>query len=59
LTIGNEAGAALVFGSRTKSPALEIEMSEADSLQLFAGDQRPTVRVIVNVVEEEEEEDDE
>lgn len=57
LTIGNDAGSALVFGSRTKSPALEIEMAEADFLQLFANDQRPMVRVVLDVVEEEEEED--
>lgn len=57
LTIGNDAGSALVFGSRTKSPALEIEMSEADFPQLFAGDQRPVVRVVLDVVEEEEEDD--
>jgi hypothetical protein len=57
LTIGNDAGSALVFGSRTKSPALEIEMPEADFLQLFADDQRPMVRVVLDVVEEEEEED--
>jgi hypothetical protein len=58
LTIGNDAGAALVFGSRTKSPALGIEMQEADFMQLFADDQRPTVRVIVNVVEDEEEDEE-
>lgn len=58
LTIGNDAGAALVFGSRTKSPALEIEMSEADFLQLFADDQRPVVRVVLDIVDEEEEEED-
>ncbi len=57
LTIGNDAGSALVFGSRTKSPALEIEMPEADFLQLFANEQRPMVRVVLDVVEEEEEED--
>jgi hypothetical protein len=58
LTIGNDAGAALVFGSRTKTPTLEIQMSEADFLQLFANDQRPVVRVVLDVVDEEEEEED-
>jgi hypothetical protein len=54
LTIGNDAGAALVFGSRTKSPTLEIEMSESDFMQLFADGQRPMVRVVLDVVEDEE-----
>lgn len=57
LTIGNDAGAALVFGSRTKTPTLEIEMSDADFMQLFANDQRPMVRVVLKVVDEDDDGD--
>ena len=32
-------------------------MSEADFLRLFANDQRPVVRVVLDVVEEDEEDD--
>ena len=58
LTIGNQAGSALIFGSRTKSPTLELEMTEEEFQALFANDQRPTVRVIVDVQDEEDEEED-
>jgi hypothetical protein len=58
LTIGNDSGAAFVFGSRTKSPVLKIEMAEAEFLQLFADDKRPTVRVVLDVVDSDEEEEE-
>jgi hypothetical protein len=59
LTIGNQAGSGLVFGSSTKRPTLEIEMNDRDFLALFADDQRPTVRVIVDIQDDNEEGEDE
>ena len=50
LTIGNDKGASLIFGSRTKSPGLEVEMAEKNFLELFADGQRPVIRVVLEVV---------
>lgn len=41
----------------TRETTLEIEMTEEAFQKLFADDRRPTVRVILDVVDEEEEED--
>jgi len=58
LTIGNDAGGALIFGSSTKSPTLELEMKREEFLQLFVDDQRPMIRIVVAIKGEEEDEED-
>jgi len=54
LTIGNDAGAVLVFGSSSKERALEIDLSDAEWASIDAGPM-PTLRIIVDIQEDGEE----
>jgi hypothetical protein len=55
LTIGDDSTSALAFGSRTKSPTLELDMAEEEFQALFADGQQPTVRIVVDIQDDEDE----
>jgi len=54
LTIGNDWGSLLVFGSHTKQPTLKIKMPQTDFIKLFGDNQDLTIRVVVDIVGDHE-----
>jgi hypothetical protein len=56
LTIGSDKYSMFVFGSQSKSPKLEVKLSEADLAALYANGAAPSLKIIVDIQGEEEEE---
>lgn len=54
LTIGNDWGSLLTFGSHTKTPTLKIKMAQSNFLKLFANGQNPKIQVILDIKGDEE-----
>jgi hypothetical protein len=56
LTIGSDKYSMFVFGSQSKSPKLEVKLSESDLAALYANGSAPSLKIIVDIQGEEEDE---
>ena len=56
LTIGSDKYSMFVFGSQSKSPKLEVKLSESDLAGLYADGDAPRLKIIVDIQGEAEEE---
>jgi hypothetical protein len=56
LTIGSDKYSMFVFGSQSKSPKLEVKLSESDLAALYADGAAPSLKIIVDIQGEEEDE---
>ena len=55
LTIGSDKYSMFVFGSQSKSPKLEVKLSESDLAALYADGASPGLKIIIDIQGEEEE----
>lgn len=55
LTIGNDNYSMFVFGSQSKSPKLEVQLSEEELAALYADGAGPSLKIIVDIQDEDEE----